>query len=128
MKRAKPKQKIVTKAFSVRQPWAHLILHGKKDVENRSQRTRYVGTVAMHASSTMNKSLVREKKLVPEDLPTGCVIGVVDIVDCVRNSKSKSAEPGYWHWVLRNPRALKKPRKMKGWLGLFPLKPGIRIG
>ena len=33
------------KVIVVRQPWAWLIVHGYKDIENRSWRTRYRGTL-----------------------------------------------------------------------------------
>jgi hypothetical protein len=89
MKKANLSSVFVEKAFSVRQPWAPLILHGGKNVENRSQRTNYRGMVGIHASKTMRKSLVREYGLDPETLPTGVVIGLVELVDCVRNSKRK---------------------------------------
>ncbi|HLW55139.1 MAG TPA: hypothetical protein VKW06_20080 [Candidatus Angelobacter sp.] len=38
-KKAVADSTFVTKAFTVRQPWAHLIMAGKKDVENRSFQT-----------------------------------------------------------------------------------------
>jgi len=41
------------KALSVRQPWAWLILHGGKDVENRTWRASYRGPVLIHASGNM---------------------------------------------------------------------------
>lgn len=127
-KTRKDKVHWLERAFSVRQPWAHLIFHGGKDVENRSQPTRYRGSVAVHVSTTMNKSLVRSKGLDPDELPAGAVVGYVDLIDCVRKSKSKWAERGKWHWILANPRLLKKPIAMNGWLGVFPLKRRIRIG
>ena len=41
------------KALSIRQPWAWLIVHGSKRVENRSRRTHYRGPVLIHASAGM---------------------------------------------------------------------------
>ena len=38
------------KALSIRQPWAWLILHGGKDIENRDWATRFRGRVLIHAS------------------------------------------------------------------------------
>ena len=122
---------LVTKCFTVRQPWAHLIMSGQKDVENRAQRTKYQGRVAVRVSSTMDASdqaNVRKYKLNPEKLPRGVVIGTVELYDCVRNSERRCAQPGMWHWLLKNPRPLKKHKRMKGWLGLFPMKRAIRIG
>jgi len=42
------------KALSVRQPWAHAILHLGKRVENRDWRgCNYRGPVLLHASKTL---------------------------------------------------------------------------
>ena len=37
------------KALSIRQPWAWLIVHGYKDVENRTWSTKFRGRVQVHA-------------------------------------------------------------------------------
>jgi hypothetical protein len=42
-------------ALSIRQPWAWLILHGGKDIENRTWFTTFTGTVLIHASQTMTR-------------------------------------------------------------------------
>lgn len=38
------------KALSIRQPWAWMILHAGKDIENREWPTRFRGRVLIHAS------------------------------------------------------------------------------
>jgi len=43
------------KALSVRQPWAWLIAHGLKPVENREWETHYRGPVLIHASKTFSE-------------------------------------------------------------------------
>jgi hypothetical protein len=45
------KQRSPLKAISVRQPWAHAIIHLGKDVENRPWRRNYSGPLLIHASS-----------------------------------------------------------------------------
>ena len=42
------------KALSIRQPWAWLIVHGYKDVENQSWSTDYRGPVLVHAGKTLD--------------------------------------------------------------------------
>lgn len=42
------------KVLSVRQPYASLLVGGIKDVENRSRRTNFRGTVLIHASAKMH--------------------------------------------------------------------------
>ena len=39
------------KVIVIRQPWAWLIVHGFKDIENRSWRTRYRGALLIQASA-----------------------------------------------------------------------------
>jgi len=39
------------RALTVRQPWAHMIAHCGKTVENRGRQTRYRGQVAIHAGA-----------------------------------------------------------------------------
>ena len=43
------------KILSIRQPWAHLITQGSKDIENRSWPTKYRGAFLVHASLTVDK-------------------------------------------------------------------------
>jgi len=46
------------KALSVRQPWAHAILRGGKNIENRSWPTELRGTIALHAARSMDAAAV----------------------------------------------------------------------
>lgn len=91
------------KALSVRQPWAWAIIHGGKDIENRSWQAvnhglNFRGRVAIHASKTMGQrdyqsardficSLCQE---LPEarDLERGGIIGSVEILGVVKESDS----------------------------------------
>lgn len=41
------------KALSIKQPWASLIAHGIKDIENRTWRTHFRGKIYIHASGNM---------------------------------------------------------------------------
>ena len=49
----------------------------------------------------------------------GCIIGSVELVDCVQGHKSPWAEMGMWHWVLKNPILFKEPIPARGSLGLW---------
>ena len=44
------------KALSIQQPWAWLIAHGPKDVENRNWMTGYRGIVLIHAGKQVDGS------------------------------------------------------------------------
>ncbi len=107
------------RALSVRQPWAYAILHLGKDVENRPWRTHYRGRILIQAALKIEREEALKLKLSPGELPTGAIVGSVEIVDCVRNSKSKWAIGGQWHWILKNPRYLAKLIPFKGALGFI---------
>lgn len=116
-------------ALSIRQPYAWLVANGIKDIENRSRRTHHRGRFLVHVS--LNRSLlfanVAEEieelagfKL-PDELDVGGIVGVVEIVDCVRASESVWKEKGSWGWVLANAHPLPF-RPCKGALGFFKPK------
>jgi len=121
------------KALTVRQPMAHAILHLGKDVENRSYRAYYRGPLLIHAGAYRERHpreiLAEYMKQPPSEekltgLPLGCILGVVMLVDCVQNSKSRWADKGAWHWVLRDARTI-KPVTCKGRLGLWMPSPSV---
>jgi hypothetical protein len=116
------------RAISIRQPWAYAVLHLGKDVENRSRETHYRGRILIQAGLRVERDEALKLKLDPDELPTGAIVGSVDIVDCVRNSKSKWAIRGQWHWVLENPRHLAKPIPFKGALGFILVPPRLLRG
>jgi len=112
------------KCITVKQPWAHLIIHGAKDIENRDWITKYRGPVAIHAGkyvpSTSELLTIGSKfgidwnKMV---LQYGGIIGVAEIVDCVDHSESPWFF-GSYGFVLRNARPVKYVA-MTGKLGLY---------
>lgn len=125
------------KALSVRAPWWWFILHGGKDIENRDWPTSFRGTVYVHSSKWWSLQQVREDSMEAVNISDesgggdsseikwtqmkamgGCIVGTVDIVDCV----SKSDSPwffGRYGFVLANPVAFEKPIPCKGALGFF---------
>lgn len=108
-------------ALSVRQPWAWAIIHGGKDIENRSWQAvnyglRQRGRIAIHAAKGMSRDeyedardyINRNGAKCPEAhaLDRGGIIGSVEVVDVVNESDSP------WFFgprgiVLRNPQASK---------------------
>lgn len=114
------------KAITIHQHWADAIFDHGKDVENRSWKTDYRGELLIHAGSS-KKSLNESEKAILRALGTpnpspvlGAIIGKVELIDCVRNSRSDWAMPNQWHWVLRNPiRCL--PHYCKGKLMLWEI-------
>ena len=85
------------KALSIRQPYAYLILIGVKRIENRTWPTLYRGPLAIHAGARWHERPVEQiekhfRVKVPDDLPTGGIIGVVDLVDVIQQSNDRSFE------------------------------------
>lgn len=116
-------------ALSIRQPWAWLILHAGKDIENRDWPTDRRGRFLIHAGKGMtqneyiNAALtlrdVRQDIELPpfEQLERGGIVGSVELVDCVVQWPSPWFF-GDYGFVLRNP----QPGPFvpfKGQLGFF---------
>lgn len=127
------------KALSIKQPWASLIAHGIKNVENRTWKTKFRGRIYIHASAKDSKALyevLNDKQIEAmgnhwtaappfPDRPTSAIIGEVDIIDCVVNHHSIWAEKTngkyvgdgvfvlsekpIYNWVLANPVLYDKP-------------------
>ena len=108
------------KAITVKQPWASLIVHGIKDIENRTWACpkKYIGQrVLIHASGKPD----REPYMVFNDAQkdalddcimdvfdyynrTGSIIGSIEIVDCVINHPSIWAEKTDNYTTGMNPK------------------------
>ena len=119
------------KVLSIKNPWAYLTIYGfdfgpdmggyiKKDVENRTWETKYRGPLLIHASKTFDQNAYWDCR--PWNVKwvdyNGHIIGKVELIDCVKNSTSRWAEEGLWHWVLKYPKPC-KPIPIKGSLGLW---------
>jgi len=59
-----------------------------------------------------------------KDLVTGAIIGSVQVTGCVRDSRSRWAIPGYWHWLTATPRTADPVIPIKGQLSMFPAPNG----
>ena len=118
------------KTLSIKEPWAYLIACGKKDVENRTWKTNYRGRIYIHATRPQKGFSNIQIKLIENNMSEseynsandlyGEIIGEVDIIDCVTDSKSKWAELDCYHWILQNANLYETPIKnIKGQLGLW---------
>jgi hypothetical protein len=116
--------------LSIRQPWCTIITRAHlfqaleeppKDIENRSWMTPWRGKLALHASSTFDTGLFKNKMLDPvfwqdrlgtlaasviplhkDQYPLGAIIGLADLVDVVTSSTSPWYVPGQYGFVLSN--------------------------
>ncbi len=137
------------KCLSVRQPWADLLCGAhtvrqpdgstwSKTVEGRTWGTGYRGPLVIHASRTVDQVAARVLGHVGQ---LGVLIGVVDLVDCVRGTPAldrccippelldlyaDDGEP--WVAWVRGPNVgLVQPVAVRGALGLFEIADGLVV-
>jgi hypothetical protein len=109
------------RALSIRQPWAELILRGKKKIEVRSFPTNIRGPMCLYASLTRGADDAKCRASTGrtwEDLDRGVLVGIIEIVDCrpLQQTDSRAAgfridfDPeGSFAWLVRPVKRLAKP-------------------
>jgi hypothetical protein len=110
------------RVLSVHPPWAWAIIHAGKDIENRTWTTPHRGPILIHASSKKYTGRALEDARagiaansgldlasIPKTFPRSQILGMVDVKDCVPNSRSRWAFKGQEHWVLSDPRRIEPP-------------------
>ncbi len=117
------------KALSVRQPWAELILSGRKRIEVRSWSDAYRGLLWLHAGRREEEDAGQHFGLT--GLFTGGFVGTVTLLDILPFSvdrwekwRSQHCVPGSppanaFAWMLGEPRRLTRPLPAAGRLRLF---------
>lgn len=122
-------------ALSIRQPWAWLICHAGKDIENRTWRTLFRGRFLIHASAGMTRAeyeaaeafyvcTFRNGPPLPgkSAMLRGGIVGEAELVDCVDTHTHTHLEAdwffGPYGFVLRNVQPLPF-LPCKGALGFF---------
>lgn len=123
------------KALSIRQPWAWLIIHGGKDIENRKWNTRFRGRFLVHAAAGMtcdeyNFASNYAKGIgvdIPpaNDLKRGGIIGSVELIDC-QNFHSSPWYMGEKAFILKDPDPLPFI-PIKGKLSFFEVDDSILV-
>ena len=123
------------KALTVTQPWAWLLIHGTKDIENRNWPTSFRGEIAIHAAKGMPRGEYADAKdfvehidpglaaCMPEpaELVRGAVIGTMVLRKCV------TAHPSPWFtgpygFVMDTPQPC-DPIQARGGLGFWSWEP-----
>ena len=120
-------------ALSVRQPSAWAIIHGGKDIENRTSGSiragrMGLGRICIHAAVGLKEDEFRYiawrmqdlgvQCPPPGDLPRGAIIGTVDVVEIIDESESPWFG-GAAGLRLARPEPLADPIPAKGELGYF---------
>lgn len=124
------------RALTIRQPWAELIIGGRKRYELRSRRTHIRGRIWMHAGRTVEDADAERAGLDPTSLPRGVLLGTAELVGCSPFTPEMADEMrrariyfGDWEdnlfaWEMSSPRRLPEPIPWKGSLSWFDV-PGL---
>lgn len=124
-------------ALSIRQPWAWLIIHAGKDIENRTWPTRFRGWFLIHAAKGMTRNEYAEAFDVLDEIETtgqmaipsfdelklqcGGIVGMAKLGNCVTGSDSPWFF-GPYGFVIDEVKPLPF-RVCKGALGFFRVDP-----
>lgn len=122
------------KAINLDQPWAELILSGRKTIELRTRRTSHRGLLGIRATKTVLEDVCRNFNLKTDELETGAILGTVEVVEVIQLDEDnwrvlrdqhlvEAPAPGRWRygWRLTNPHRLVKPIPYRGMPGMFDL-------
>jgi len=108
------------KVLNIAQPNAHYVIHKGKNVENRTMRTKFRGTIAIYGSKTYSSWRFDDSHkhgVEKDDCAFGAIVGFVDLVDCISARQVKSKTRKWFHgpygYVLSNVIILKKPIPVK---------------
>lgn len=127
------------RALTLRNPWADLVVDGRKRIETRGWQTRYRGWLLIHVSGSR---MTPAERAASEDLGAfpvsahGALIGAAWLMGCVptesirdsisaRELRSGDYSAGRFAWLLTDARRW-SPIDARGALGLW--RPDTRLG
>ena len=125
---------MIKKCLSLKQPYAELIVSGKKTIEIRTWNTKFRGEFLIHASKSVNKEACERIKIKidPEPLITGAIIGKSFLYDVklydnkssfLKDKRKHFADVNFTNYkygfLLKNSKRFKKPIPLRGKLGFF---------
>src|SRR5215467_9328008 len=109
------------KCLSVSQPYADLIINGKKTIELRTWNTRFRGNFLIHAPIKVKTDACKKLNIEESNLRTGVIIGKVEIYDVKEYESQEELKSDYnkhlfsegvfkkYGFLLRNPNYLRIP-------------------
>ncbi len=124
------------KCLSVCQPFAELIVDGKKTIELRKWNTKFRGEFLIHAAKNILIEDCKRMKISPETMVTGAIIGKVSLVDVKKYNSDKDLDvdrkkhhaetnvtKNKYGFILENPKKLRVPIEYSGKLNFFEFHP-----
>jgi predicted transcriptional regulator len=122
------------KCLSVSQPFADLIILGKKTIELRKWNTNYRGELLIHAPLKIRKEDAKRLKI-DKKFVIGAIVGKVEIYDVKKYDSpkqlkldqkfhfaSRNFQEKTYGFLLKNAKSLRIPIPYKGQLGLFEVE------
>ena len=123
------------KCLSVCQPFAELIIQGKKTIELRKWNTKFRGEFLIHATKNILIEDCKRMKI-SSSITTGAIIGKVKLTDVkkyesdkeLKNDKKKhhsssDITKNKYGFILENPKKLRVPIPYSGKLNFFEFHP-----
>ena len=120
------------KCLSIKQPFAVLVVQGRRTIEIRTWNTKFRGEFLVHASQKIDKEICKLHNIDPSKLICGAIIGKAFLYDVKEyksvkefikdNSKHLATERYVDHkygFLLRDAKRLSKPVYMPGRLNFF---------
>jgi ASCH domain len=127
----KNNSKTTLKCLSLKQPFAELVIDGRKTIETRTWNTNFRGEFLIHSSKAIDKDSAKKLNIDCHRLTTGALVGRAFLYDVkkYRNRKEYVADqskhlsdnfsqPKYG-FFLKDARKLDKPIPLVGKLGFF---------
>ncbi|XP_039324566.1 activating signal cointegrator 1 isoform X2 [Saimiri boliviensis] len=133
--------------LSIHQPWASLLVRGIKRVEGRSWYTPHRGRLWIAATAKKPSPqevselqatyrLLRGKDVeFPNDYPSGCLLGCVDLIDCLSQKQFKEQFPDIsqesdspFVFICKNPQEMVVKFPIKGNPKIWKLDSKIHQG
>ncbi|XP_076880250.1 activating signal cointegrator 1 isoform X1 [Brachyhypopomus gauderio] len=119
--------------LSMHQPWASLLTRGIKRVEGRTWYTSHRGRLWIAAAAkrpspqeiaqveATYRQIYKQDLQFPEEYPTGCLLGCVNMTDCLSQEQFREQHPGIseesaspFVFICTNPQELLVKFPMKG--------------
>ena len=125
------------KCLSVCQPFAELIVQGKKTIELRKWNTKFRGEFLVHAPQKIRLEDCKRLKIKPEMI-VGAIIGKVELIgvkeyenatqikkDSKKHLASNGESNNKYGFILQNPKQLRIPIPCTGQLNFFEFRPEL---
>lgn len=122
------------KCLSISQPFADLIISGKKTIELRKWNTNFRGEFLIHAPIKIKVEDCKRLKITKK-LDTGVIVGKAEIYDVKKYNSlkeikkdqkfhfaSKNFQDKTFGFMIKNAKPLRIPIPWKGQLGLFDVE------